>query len=99
MGVRYNSPWPLRLEDGRIVVLFTRRKPPYGIGLILSQDDGETWSDEQVVRADASTRDIGYPVATEIEPGRIFLAYYYTLDDGNGFGGTRFIAGSLLSLK
>lgn len=50
------------------------------------------------IRADASTPDIGYPVAMEVSPERIFTTYYYTLDDGNGFGGTRFIAGTFFSL-
>jgi hypothetical protein len=33
-------------------------------------------------------------MATELDDGRIFTAYYYNLDDGNKLGGTRFIAGS-----
>lgn len=97
-GKFLRSPWPLRMADGRIIVIFGRRKPPYGMGLIVSEDDGETWSDQQIIRADASGPDLGYPVAVETEPGRIFTAYYYTLDDGNGFGGTRFIAGSHIEL-
>ncbi len=90
----YRSPWPLRLTDGRIVVIFARRKPPFGLGLIVSEDDGATWSAEQILRDDASDLDLGYPVAVETAPGRIFTAYYYMLADGNGFGGTRFIAGT-----
>ncbi len=42
--------------------------------------------------------DIGYIVAAETAPNHIFAAYYYTLDDGNGFGGTRFIAGTHFTL-
>ncbi|MEM7125637.1 MAG: sialidase family protein [Chloroflexota bacterium] len=98
-GKHYRSPWPMQLADGRILVLFARRKIPRGIGLILSEDDGETWSDEQILRDDGPTTDLGYPVATEVEPGRIFTAYYYTMDDGNGFGGTRYIAGSSFRIK
>jgi len=98
-GKFYRSPWPLRLADGRIIVIFGRRKLPYGMGVIISEDDGQTWSQEQVLRADAATPDLGYPVATEVAPGRIFTAYYYTLDDGNGFGGTRFIAGSTFTVR
>jgi len=90
----YRSPWALRLSDGRLIVLFGRRKPPFGIGLVLSEDDGRTWTADQILRDDASTADISYPVAVEVAPGRIFAAYYYTLDDGNEFGGTRFIGGS-----
>lgn len=95
----YRSPWPLLLRDGRILVLFTRRKPPYGIGGLVSEDAGQTWSREFVIRHDASTPDIGYPVATELGDGRIFAAYYYTLEDGSRFGGARFIAGSFFRIK
>lgn len=93
-GVHYRSPWPLRLRDGRIVVLFGRRKPPFGIGVLISEDDGATWSPEAIVRDDGSGSDLSYPVATELDDGRIFTAYYFMNDDGNGFGGTRHIAGS-----
>ena len=94
----YRSPWPIQLKDGRIVILYGRRKPPYGIGLILSEDQGLSWSDEVVLRADGSNWDLGYPVATELDDGRIFTAYYYMQEDGNGFGGTRHIAGSFFQL-
>ena len=98
-GKHYRSPWPMRLADGRILVLFARRKIPRGIGLLISEDDGATWSDEQILRDDGPTTDLGYPVATEVEPGRIVTAYYFTMDDGNGFGGTRYIAGSTFRLR
>ncbi|MAE29020.1 MAG: hypothetical protein CMJ87_08610 [Planctomycetes bacterium] len=98
-GVPYRSPWPLRLRDGRIVVIFGRRHPPFGMGLIVSDDDGATWSTEAVIRADASEGDLGYPVATELDDGRIFTAYYYTEEDGNNFGGTRYIAASIFRLE
>ena len=97
-GVRYRSPWPLQLRDGRIVVIFGRRKVPFGMGLIVSEDDGDTWSTEAVIRADASDWDLGYPVATQLDDGRIFTAYYFMEDDGNNFGGTRHIAGSSFRL-
>ena len=97
-GVHYRSPWPLQLRDGRIVVLFGRRKPPFGMGLIVSEDEGATWSAEAIIRDDASGRDLGYPVATQLDDGRIFTAYYYMEDDGNNFGGTRHIAGSFFNL-
>ena len=97
-GPRYRSPWPLRLKDGRIVVIFGRRQPPFGMGVLVSEDDGETWSAEAVLRADASDRDLGYPVATELNDGRIFTSYYYMEDDGNCFGGTRYIASSVFRL-
>jgi hypothetical protein len=97
-AVFYRSPWPVRLRDGRIVVLFARRKSPSGIGLIVSEDDGATWSAEAIVRDDGSGGDLGYPVATQLDDGRIFTAYYFMEADGNNFGGTRHLAGSFFEL-
>ncbi len=97
-GWFYRSQWPLRLRDGRIVVVFGRRKSPSGIGLIVSEDDGATWSAEAIVRDDGSGGDLGYPVATQLDDGRIFTAYYFMEADGNNFGGTRHLAGSFFEL-
>ena len=98
-NVMYRSPWPMMLRDGRIVVIFARRKAPNGIGLIVSEDDGSTWSDEVVLRDDAPSSDLGYPVATALEDGRIFTAYYFNDEPGGEFGGPRYIAGTHFRLS
>lgn len=104
----HRSPAPLVLRDGRILNFFARRvSGRRGMGFILSEDDGATWSPDFVLRGDASASatteaggkpteysDIGYPLATELENGRIFVAYYYLAEDGNDFGGSRFLAGT-----
>ena len=97
-GVFYRSPWPLLLRDGRILVVFARRKPPAGIGGIVSEDEGKSWSDEFIIRSDASGPDLGYPAATELDDGRIFTVYYFMVEDGNPHGGSRFIAGSFFRI-
>jgi len=97
-GQRYRSPWPLRLRDGRIVVVFARREYPPSIAAIWSEDNGKTWSDEAIIRDDATGSDIGYPVSAQLDDGRILTAYYYQLADGNAFGGTCFIGGSFFEL-
>lgn len=94
----YRSPWPIFLADGRILVLFARRKAPYGIGGIVSADEGITWSDEFILRDDGSGVDLGYNVATQLDDGRIFTAYYITMDDGNALGGSRHIAATFFRL-
>ena len=95
----YRSPWPVQLANGRILVLFARRRLPMGIGGVVSSDDGKTWSHEFVIRDDAVTSDLGYPVGVQLDDGKIFTGYYYTLPDGNEFGRTRFIAGSKFRLN
>ncbi|MBN2295893.1 MAG: exo-alpha-sialidase [Pirellulales bacterium] len=95
----YRAPWPIRLADGRILVIFNRRRLPVGIGGIISSDGGKTWSHEFAIRDDGPLGDSGYPVACEFEDGRIFVAYYFTRPDGNKFGGTRYIGGSIFRIK
>lgn len=85
VGPLYRSPRALVTRDGRILVLFARRRPVKGgMGIlgVLSDDLGETWSEEFVIRGDAYTWDNGYPVVTELEDGRFFTAYWITTKDG-----------------
>lgn len=93
-GKAYRSPWPILLRDGRILVLFARRRPPMGIGAVVSTDGGHTWSDELVIRSDATHRDLGYPVGSQLADGRIFTAYYYNVPSSKPLGGVRYIASS-----
>ena len=86
------------LADGRLLVLFGRRRIPYGIGCLFSEDDGANWSSQYMVRADGFSGDLGYPVATQLDDGRIFTAYYMALEDENKFGGARFIGESFFNL-
>ncbi len=95
----YRAPWPILLDNGRILVLFNRRRTPIGIGGVISSDHGKTWSHEFALRDDGTNGDSGYPVGCQFEDGRIFVAYYDTRPDGNKFGGTRYIAGSLFRIR
>jgi hypothetical protein len=92
--ITYRAPWPILLKDGRILVVFTRRKMPAGIGGIISSDQGKTWSKEFIIRDGAKWWDLGYPVGTQLADGRIFVAYYFNKQDGNNQGGTRYIESS-----
>lgn len=98
-GNVYRSPYPIRLRDGRILLVFARRRMPGGIGGIVSADGGKTWSEEFVIRDDGAWWDLGYPVGCQLEDGRIFIAYYFNMQDGNKQGGTRYIAGTFFRLE
>lgn len=82
------DPWPLQLRDGRIAVIFTRLQAPEGIAVIVSEDEGKTWSQASMVREDACG-----PVAVQINDGRLFAAYQYPVR-----GEARFICGSFFEL-
>ena len=72
----------LSLEDGRIFIVYGRRKAPFGIRASISEDEGKTWSEEIILREDLPNRNLGYPTSIEYEPGNIFVVYYGEDTDG-----------------
>lgn len=70
-------PHLLQLSDGRVVCAYGYRRPPYGQRACVS-DDGITWQKQReiVLRDDALSDDLGYPVSVELEPGVVLTAYY-----------------------
>tara|TARA_Y100000588_G_scaffold177449_1_gene191453 strand:+ start:15129 stop:16205 length:1077 start_codon:yes stop_codon:yes gene_type:complete len=87
-------PHLLKLADGRILCSYGYRREPMGIRVVVSEDDGQTWSDPIILREDggtpcslrenppSGTADIGYPISSQLPNGDIFTAYYITLEDG-----------------
>ena len=53
---------------------------PYGIRARISQDRGETWGDEIVLRDDGGNWDLGYTRTVQRPDGKIVTVYYYNLD-------------------
>ena len=68
----------IRLEDGRLLLTYGRRVPPYGIQGMVSGDDGRTWDAENrlLLVGDSGTYDCGYPSSVQREDGTIVTAYY-----------------------
>lgn len=100
---------PLRLKDGRLVMVYGQRLAPSGVRAVVSEDEGRTWSGEIIVRDDGGSWDVGYPRAWEYAPGRVGVVYYYNTKDDPvqvkaagrqpwGEGGVRFIARSFFDV-
>ena len=70
------------LADGRVLVVYGRRRAPFGIRAAVSDDSGRTWSEEIVIRDDLPNDNLGYPSAIEYEPGRLFTVYYGENSEG-----------------
>ena len=66
-----------RLEDGRIVMVYGWRRAPYGIRVRISSDEGQTWSEETILRSDGQSWDLGYPRTVQRADGKIVTAYYF----------------------
>lgn len=67
----------IRLQDGRIAMAYGWRKAPYGLRARISNDDGQTWEDEIVLRVDGASWDIGYPRMVQRPDGQCVIIYYY----------------------
>ena len=78
-----NPPAMIRLADGRICLMYGFRGEPYSIRATLSADNGRTWGDEILLRADGSSRDIGYVRAVQRPDGKVVVVYYFS-DDHTG---------------
>jgi hypothetical protein len=105
----FGAPGSLvRMRDGRLVMVYGYRLPPFGIRAVVSEDEGLTWDPEIVVRDDGGSWDLGYPNAWEAEPGKLGVIYYFNSKDdpvqvkpGNslaGPGGVRHIVRSFFSV-
>ena len=101
------SPYPLRLSDGRLVMLSVRCAPnPVGLFCIVSSDDGASWSRPILLRTatlfagSQGTVDLGCPVAVERSPGSILVLYDWQNRDEDvpWYGGRSFIAGTQFEL-
>jgi hypothetical protein len=69
-------------SDGRVLIVYGRRRPPYGIRAAVSDDEAVSWGPEIVLRDDLPNDNLGYPSVIEYAPGRFFTAYYGEDDAG-----------------
>ena len=72
-----NPPMLVKLRDGRLVVTYGFRKAPFGIRARVSDDAGEHWGEEIILRSDAATWDLGYTRTVQRPDGRMLTVYYY----------------------
>lgn len=74
-----NPPALVRLADGKtLALLYGYRGRDLGVRARVSADNGQSWSDEYILRKDALSWDIGYPRAHVLPSGEVLVIYYYT---------------------
>jgi len=76
-GSHGNPPSLTALGDGRLAVTYGYRSAPFGMRARISDDGGDTWGDEIVLRDDAGCWDLGYPATTQRADGKLVTVYYY----------------------
>jgi hypothetical protein len=74
---RGNPPSLVKTKDNRLVLTYGYRAEPYGIRARVSQDNGETWSDDIVLRRDGGNWDLGYTRTVQRPDGQFVTVYYY----------------------
>lgn len=71
----------LRLKDGRLLMSYGHRRPPFGNQVRVSSDAGKTWSSPILLTTDAHSGDMGYPSTVECDDGTLVTVWYEVLKD------------------
>ena len=56
------------------------RTPPFGIKVMFSSDNGETWSQSEDIYVNDISLDLGYPSTVELADGSLLTVFYAHLD-------------------
>lgn len=84
-GLWGSSPFhALRLADGRVLLSYGYRRPPYGIRARICDPELQHIEDaeEIVLRDDGANGDLGYPNAILLDDGTALVCYYICGADG-----------------
>lgn len=71
----------LKLRDGRLLMTYGHRRPPFGNQARVSADHGRTWSEPMVVSGDGTAGDLGYPSTVELADGTLLTVWYENMKD------------------
>lgn len=71
----------LRLKDGRLLMSYGHRRPPYGNQARLSTDNGKTWGEAMILSGDGIGGDLGYPSTVEQDDGTLLTVWYETMKE------------------
>jgi len=50
---------------------------PFGVRCHISEDEGDAWVQEIVLRIDGPDRDVGYPSTVQFDDGKLLTVYYW----------------------
>ncbi|MBN2309120.1 MAG: exo-alpha-sialidase [Candidatus Hydrogenedentes bacterium] len=76
-------PHLIALDNGWTLVVYGRRREPFGERACISKDGGKTWDlEHEIVLSQAPTGDLGYPASVQLDDGSIFTIYYEVEEAG-----------------
>lgn len=67
-------------SSGKLISVYGYREAPYGIRVMFSDDEGETWDTDWVIDAQGQSGDLGYPATVELKDGSLLTIYYENTD-------------------
>ncbi len=72
-----------RHSSGLLISAYGYRERPYGIKVMFSRDEGETWEVGHDLYVTEASDDIGYPATVELKDGTLLTVFYARLkEDG-----------------
>jgi len=66
----------LKLRDGRLLMSYGYRRPPFGNQARVSEDRGKTWSEAITISDDGYVIDLGYPSTVQVDDGSLITVWY-----------------------
>ena len=75
-GADGSPPHLMLHSSGTLISTYGRRIPPYGIQMMLSKDNAETWDTNYFIWNRGIDGDLGYPASIELSNCDIFTVYY-----------------------
>jgi len=82
----------IKLDDGRLCMTYGYRAEPFSIRAKISEDAGDTWGPDIVLRDDGSNRDVGYTRMIQRPDGKVVVLYYF---NDEKTGPERYIAATI----
>lgn len=67
-------------SSGTLISAYGYRKAPFGIRMMFSTDEGNTWDTDFVLDAEGQSGDLGYPATVERRDGSLLTVYYENID-------------------
>ena len=71
----------LKLRDGRLLMSYGHRLPPFGNQARISIDNGRTWGEALSISSDGLGGDLGYPSTVELGDGSLLTVWYETMKE------------------
>jgi sialidase-1 len=74
----------LKLSDGRLLMTYGHRRPPFGNQARLSGDGGATWGEPLNISDDGIGGDLGYPSTVQLGSGQFVTVWYESMEEPRG---------------